>query len=177
MQPLKGTHGTTETRAFSIKKNGFKISLGRVGNGVYFWCDGPYAEKLAEAWWEFCSDSGDYNSDPEKDCAILITSLNISENEYLDLEQKEIKSQLATLAVTKLRRPREHADIHAVRTLFIRQLETKLRVTFKVIETSVSPPPKRYCEFYPIELLGAPHCYLALDNSCIVIEAIRIFKN
>lgn len=173
MGNYSGTHGTSQSRANYILKNGFKISSGRAGKGVYFWCDGPYAEKLAIAWWEFCNSRNKFKNDDEKECNILLANFGIQDEEFLDLERRDIKAGLAQMAVNRgIESDRDSQN--ALRAAFIRKLESELNVKFKVIELSVSLPGREFCSFYPLGLIGSPHCYLVFDANCINITKISI---
>jgi len=177
MLSLSGTHGTSATRAFKIKSSGFKTNHGLMGFGVYFWCDSPYSDKLAEAWWNFYFSNSRYEGDDNKNCAVLYVEINVEEVVFLDLEQRDIKLKLAS---TALKRNIRFDDKRASTTLivqFIRRLERKLNIKYKVIEKSVPTPPKEYCRFYPISIIGSPHCYLVTDKGCIQINKIEIYRD
>jgi len=172
MLTLKGTHGTTRSRIKKINIEGFKLSGGLVGKGIYFWSDGPYAHDLAVAWWEFNCSRNSYKVDEDITCTVILAFFLIEDHEFLDLEQKVIKDELASIAKKRNLNIYDKRGASSVRALFIDRLEKRLSVKFKVIETSVTLPGKKFSNFYPLMLIGSPHCYIVLDTNCIQIEKI-----
>lgn len=172
MLNLEGTHGTSQSRANKIEKNGFQKSPGRIGVGIYFWCAGAYAEDLAIAWYDYCFSEDRYSTDKENGCVVIYASFRIKKEEFLDLEKKDIKDQLAGMAKKRGLKISDRKNIHSVRARFIDKLEHKMEVRFKVIEASVPLPDKQFCYFYPISLLGSPHNYIVRDENCIIIDKL-----
>lgn len=173
---VRGAHGTSVSRANSIQKNGFQKSNGRFGRGVYFWSESPYAEYLAKSWWNFQSTTKDlYKYDSNKGCAVIWGLCQLLENEFLDLDNKEIKKRLAELCIKRnLGYSINTRKLAATIVLFVSMLEKTLGNSFKVIETTVATAPKEFVEKYPISALGAPSCLIVFDEACINITTVGI---
>ena len=169
---LHGSHGTTVEKSKSIQEKGFEKSKGRFGDGIYFWCESPYAEYLAKSWWRFCVFDGRYAGGECNDCAIVWADIEINENEFLDLDQKDIKYNLATLCLKcGIGYEAKNREIASIITTFLSMLEEELDCKFKVIETSTAMN-KKFMEQYPISIIGAPGCYVVFDKRCIMINDI-----
>jgi hypothetical protein len=172
---LAGVHGTSVTRTQSIQKNGFRKSLGRLGEGVYFWSDNPFAEYLAKAWWEFESSRNAYKDDENPNCSTIQASFQIEENDYLNLDERDIKNALAQLCIDqKLGYSANSKEMAATVMAFVERLEKKMDHKFKVMESTVSTAPKRFVDRYPVALLGAPSCCIVFDETCIKILKVGI---
>lgn len=172
---LQGTHGTSASRAKSIETHGFKKGKGRLGKGVYFWSFSPYAEYLAKSWWEFFSSQGRYNADGNKKCAIIWAQFRIKEDEFLDLDDKEIKNSLAELCrKEKIGCSIENRELAATIVCFVSKIEEKLGQKFKILESTISTPPKDFVKEYPLSVLGAPSCYVIFDPACIFLTKVTI---
>jgi hypothetical protein len=171
MLQLEGIHGTTVSRTKKIGKTGFLSAKGRAGSGIYFWRVGTYSRDLAVGWWRFQSEKGCYGGDNDTRCAMICVLLLVEDNEYLDLENPELKEQLAEL--TRQKKPQSGtASRAALYDLFIRMLEQKLKLKFRVIGVRVTPPPSRHCS-YPEAILGWPFCFMVRDGACITIQRIE----
>lgn len=173
---VRGVHGTSVSRAQGIQINGFQKSRGRFGIGVYFWSESPYAEYLAKSWWNFQNTTKNrYSKDKNKGCAVIWGRCQSLENEFLDLDNREIKNRLAELCIEKkLGYTTNSRNLAAIIVLFVSKLEEKLGITFKVIETTVATAPKEFVENYPIGALGAPSCLIVFDEACINITKVSI---
>lgn len=175
---LSGTHGTTASKADSIRDTGFKKSKGRLGRGVYFWRENPFAELLAKSWWKFETSRKRYAADSNKCCCVICARFKIKVNEYLDLDDKDIKDGLACLCIEKnLGYLTSDIEMAALITAFVKRLETKLDLEFKVIQSTVSTAPKHFVEEYPIKVIGSPSCYVVFCESCIEITNISTYEN
>lgn len=172
MLNLKGIHGTIATRSQIISKEGFRISSGRHGKGVYFWREGNYARDLAIAWWKFDCSRGKYSKDNNQNCSIIYVEIQINKNEYLNTDDFEFKETLINLARRKGIEPSK-SKIAALYDYFIALLEEKIEVKYKVLEIRVVTPPEEFCKDYPLALIGVPHCYVVRDTSCITIINIE----
>lgn len=173
----KGTHGTTWSRGKSIQEEGFRLSNGRVGRGAYFWRESPYAYDLAVAWWDFSlRDKKSYEEDEDVRCAVIWASFRIKEEELLDLTRKDVNDGLAAFARKRNLRAKNEEEVANLRAWFISWLGEKMNVDYKVIETSITLPPKRYRPFYSLELLGNPSCYLVKSKEVIRLDRIRYIQ-
>lgn len=173
----QGTHGTTVSRAANIQLNGFEISKGRLGKGAYFWSDSPYADYLAQSWWKFSYKDGRYTADKNKECAIIWATFQIKEDELLDLDDKELKKGLAELCLNKgIGYTAKTHELAAIITCFVVQIEKKLGLKFRILESTIATAPKEFVDKYPIGALGEPTCYVVLDTACIVINSVAICK-
>lgn len=170
-----GAHGTSVTRANKIQKLGFKPSSGVLGTGVYFWKNGPYSRYLAWSWWKYKSSEQRYKFDSDRRCCTIEAVFDINEQEFLDLEDKDIKEAFATLCFEKkLTRSSHRRECAAILNSFIQRLEDKLGIVFKVMESSVTTPPPKFCDGYPLSSLGAPRCYIVFDSACVRITNVMM---
>jgi len=166
MKKLSGTHGTTIARTEKISREGFKGRIGRRGTGVYFWCDSYHAKDLAESWWRYSNDRGRYIGDNNTNFALIIGFFEVNDDEYLNIETHELKNQIAIIIANK-KIPNRLEYLAATYDLFINRLEAQNNQKYQIIEMRVSPPQMKYCEYYPILILGDPYCYLVRDTDCI----------
>lgn len=97
MLTLFGTHGTTASIADKINKEGFRLSLGYRGKGIYFWRQNAYAEDLAIGWYLTSISQGHHSKDIDKQCTIISVNLNIDDDEFVSLESPDIKDQIASI--------------------------------------------------------------------------------
>jgi len=172
MLTLKGSHGTTVTRSQTIFKEGFRINSGRYGKGVYFWRESNYSKYLAIAWWNFYFHQREYSEDNNQSCSIIYVEIQTNKDDYLNTDDFEFKEFLIKLAKQKGIEPSK-ARVAALYGYFITLLEKTLEVKYKVLEVRVVTPPKKFCEDYPLALIGVPHCYVVRDTNCITIINIE----
>ena len=89
---MKGTHGTSRSRANNIVANGFRLSpVGKRGSGVYFWgylSDSmeTISRSLAEAWWFDVKRRHLYDKDENKSCSVVFASFDVSDDLHFDFE-------------------------------------------------------------------------------------------
>jgi hypothetical protein len=170
---IRGTHGTSVSRVTIIQKEGFKTTQGRLGQGAYFWSDGPFAEYLANSWWKYQQAKGKFAEDTNQDCGLVLVELKIEEQYFLDLNDKEIKDGLAQLCMSKnIRYKTSTREVAATIACFVSELEKELGHKFKVMESTIAPPPRNYTEKYPISTIGAPNCCIVFDTDCINIISV-----
>jgi hypothetical protein len=163
---LMGTHGTSTTRAKQIVAGGFLQGQGRAGVGVYLWRDCPLAKELAAAWAE--QHDREFAADAETDPAVVYAKVSVSENEFLDLEEPDLKDMLQTLAVEKgLTKDHTEEQARGLISMFISQYETVSESPVKALQVRLAPPESRHLTCYSIRLFGAPLCYVVLDRGCI----------
>jgi hypothetical protein len=172
---LKGSHGTSISKARVIQKEGFKVSRGRLGIGVYFWRNNAYAEYLAESWWEFEFSKGKFKRDQNQGCSVIWANFKIEDNDFLDLNDKDINDGLAKFCIEKkLSFSNATREMASLITAYISRLENKLNHSFKVIESTVSTAPREFINKYPLAVLGSPSCYIVFNTECISIYKVEI---
>lgn len=172
---LGGTHGTCVSRAQKIFNEGFIISCGkkgRIGSGIYFWRKGIYARPLAIAWWYYRTSCNDYDRAEKQECAVIHVSLFLNENEYLNADDFSFNEMLAEFAIRK-KLLLDEEGTSGLYDYVIGLVEEKLKTMFKVIEVRVTTPPRKFCKFYPLKLIGTPNCYMVREPSCINILNIE----
>lgn len=168
MLELKGSHGTTESRAEIIgKEQAFKKESGRRGEGAYFWKRSRHYKKLAVAWHHRSLDNGKYWNDKKKECAVITCEFLIKESEFIDLETDEIRDNIAEI-IEKHAISNSFKKISGVFDMYLKRLEKEEKTFYKIIQARLSSPGKKYCEkFYPHLALGDPTCYIMRTNDCI----------
>ncbi len=172
---LQGSHGTTKSRADSIQTSGFKMGGGRRGTGAYFWCEGPFALYLAECWCKFGLAKNIYNDDKDKNCSVISVQLQVQDDEFIDLEDKFLKNEIANLCLKhNLDASTKDEEISGFYDMFLSQLEEKLGKEFKVHESAVNTAGSTHFPKYPEKVLGPPHCYIVRDSSCIELLKVSI---
>lgn len=164
---LKGSHGTTVSRADNIRKEGFKRIIGRRGTGIYFWRDGHYCRQLSISWWKQKLDERDYSGDSDTRCVVIIGIFKLEDNEYLNIDNYEFQEKIAYLA-DKKKVGGDKRKLAALYDFCISRLEQRQGIKFKIVEMRVSPPLKKYCEYYQFYAVGNPYCYLVRVVDCIV---------
>lgn len=165
---LEGRHGTTQSRSASIQATGFKPELGRRGTGAYLWSNSHYAEYLAKSWWRFKLEKKLYENDTNKKCSVILARLQIQEEEFIDLDEKFLKDEIALLCLEKdLNADTKDEEISGLYDMFLSRIEKKLGSEFKVHESAVATPSRKHFFNYPERILGPPRCYIVRDISCI----------
>jgi hypothetical protein len=169
MHTFKGTHGTTQTRADSIKAGGFQLANHPQmrGGGVYFWKDGVYAKNLATGWYRFSLENNKYRGDRNTGCFVIGASFSCDDSkEYLRLDDlQEVIASRAKEFSTHLSKK----EISRFYDIIISETEKELHTKIKIIETSVGLPARENCfPFYDLNLLGCPRTYIVRDVECIV---------
>lgn len=183
MEPLKGTHGTSHSRATLIEREGFKegTDAGRRGTGVYLWgyidpTLEQYAEALAIGWWRFAQSERRYARDADKSCSVIYVGLSVSEADF-DFEGQVLREHFIKFANEVYKRIRKgksyNCGVGQVYDLFLKQIEDRTKKRFGVVHVRVSPPPKDYYESaLPLDLTGHPSCYVVRNLS--LIDNIRV---
>ncbi len=167
---MKGTHGTTAARVGNIKAEGFKPDKGRRGTGIYFWAESSYSRDLAIGWWLYRNNIDGYQGDNDKRCAIIYGKMEINDNEFLNLENYDMKQAIATRVYQKNKKLNKY-EIAAIYDAFIKKLEEKTGIFFKILMACVDPPAPRFMEQpYPTDVLGNPMCLIVRNSKCIDIE-------
>lgn len=177
----KGTHGTCRSYADDINAKGFKTAGGRLGQGVYFWgyTDDSmefYVKELASSWWYYSKCSNRYKSAADTSCSVIFVEVLLENKKYLDIEDIEIKQRFILFSNEIYRRlsnryKRDKKKIlQSAYDLFVKRLEEELGSDFDVIHVRVAPPNKDYYKAaLPVEITGAPSCFVVKNTSCIKI--------
>lgn len=175
MRTESGSHGTCLSFAESIRDNGFRPGRSGIrGAGVYLWAESAEYLALARGWYGFRRDKGDYKRASDKECAVVIAKIVANEDEFFDLEDREVVNHISELSKRKGIDTKNSNDIRKVYEIYIRAVETKAKKEFKVLEGRVGPPPAAYCPEYPVMLLGAPFSYIIRDTAVIInTELVR----
>ncbi len=172
----KGTHGTCASYVEEIKEHGFKFSAGRGGTGAYFWRESKHSIKLAKAWYLFQMDRHNYDKVEDNNGAIIIVTITVDNEEFIDIEDTSVKDEFAELleSMGKLNNASDE-DICGAWDMYITNIEQETGVKMKLLELRVGVPStaKRFFSFYSMKALGAPVCFIARDFECIKIENIE----
>jgi hypothetical protein len=174
MITIEGSHGTSVTRAQRIQVSGFQLGTGRAGTGIYFWL-GPYYIELAVGWYRFLASKNEFADDENPACAVIIVEVKAGEGEVLNLEDEELKNEIALVVKKQGINPHNKTAVAKLYDSFIMRLEEKLQVRFKAIKIRVGIPLE-FIRDYPISVIGAPMCCVARDTGCITIKNMRIIE-
>ena len=169
MIKLYGVHGTTASCADLLEQEGFRLSQGYRGKGIYFWRKNAYAEDLSIGWYLTSISQGHHSQDTDKRCAIISASINVDDNELLSLEAPNIKDHIADFF--KKSNYKDHINAIKFYEEFFEFLELELNHPLKVVE-SAFPAPKK-CQEYPRQALGMPIAYLVRKANCVSILSIK----
>lgn len=169
---FEGSHGTARSFADLIRRsNRFTGSTGLRGAGAYFWRKKNLWLKLAKSWHAFYLAKGKYADAYDKSCVILTVTLACPDENYLNLEDPDIKEAFEPLIAQLVGQDTtNHALAKAYNTVFDRH-ETQGRPRIKLVRTSVTPPPLEYCTYYNLKALGAVSCLIARDDD--IVQNIR----
>ena len=173
MLSLRGTHGTTVSRACDIQESGFRIGTGRRGAGAYFWRDGRYSTDLAISWYNFEKSRERYRLDRNDNCSIIFILIEVLKDECLNTDDFDFKETLLKLAEQK-EIGNSDKEIAYLYDYFVVQIEARLKKKFKVLEARVPTPPTDYCPSYPIKTVGIPHCFIVRQPGIDQIQIIDI---
>jgi hypothetical protein len=171
MIEVRGTHGTTATRAESIRKSGFWISDGERGFGVYFWRENAYAMELAMGWYFNALSHRDsvYKNDKDKQCTIITALISAGNDEWIDLTDPDTEDTLIHLYK---RGNYENTRIASkLYEEYYHLTEEELGIKIKLIQTRVYAPVK--VKEWPTQPIGMPVCYVVRDNTCISIDRFK----
>ena len=181
---MKGTHGTCVSYAEQIRKNGFNSSsLGRAGDGIYFWAynDGnesfKYATDLAKSWWK----QRLYKNCKKKSCSVIYVKLIENTGLYIDLESHEFKISKAVWVnrayKSLLKENSNHRlSVTAANNLYIKWLEEDLGHKIDIYSVNMNPPTP-FSSVVPFEIGGWPNCFVVRDKKCITIIDIKICED
>lgn len=167
----EGTHGTTVDRCKNIKKEGFSTpkKSGQKGTGIYFWFGhDDFSYCLAVGWYKQCYKEGRYNSDINKNCAVIYAFFNIDDDQFVDISAPEftriIREYVNRDAV------KNHKDLAKVYDKIINKLEKEIGRRILVYLTQVTPPRREYMDFNRIDrIIGDPFTYIIRDKNIINI--------
>jgi len=171
MIAIEGSHGTSVTRAQRVHASGFHLGRGMRGTGVYFWT-GPYYVELAIGWYNYQRSLNRYNADGEPGCAIIIAAISVGDMEVLDLEAEELRDEIALTIKEQGLNTQNKREITELYDLFIKKIEQRLNITFKVVKVKVGIPTGFFPD-YPMNMIGAPLCCVVRDTTCVAIKEIR----
>lgn len=185
---VRGTHGTSLSRARLIEEHGFVAKPGRIGVGAYFWTAMvetddclDLARRLARTWATKAEKGGQYASDKEKSLAIVEVEVAFEAHDVLSLDDPEmtfrlwalIREKLASLLGLKNDKDWEGAsdkinkrqgEIHGFIEAFILELEANLGRRFKVIFKSQACPKH---SDPVLHYIGNHSCFAIRDTNVI----------
>lgn len=161
MTEFSGTHGTSITRAINIKENGFQLGTGFRGKGVYFWRGNAYAYILAKGWYRYRLASGVYDQDKQKGYSLIVASIIVDDDSFIDIDEPEIFDQISQLAKAKAINGN---NIYKLYDEFYDLLQEEMETPIKMVIAAVPVP--REITGYP-RGLGKAICYIVRDGSCI----------
>lgn len=172
---LDGIHGTTKLRASQIIENGFKTpdTIGKCGKGIYFWeGHAPISQKIAKAWWSFCSQKKIYDDTSGFDA--IFSHLILQEQYFLDGTTPYFLNNFDEVISDK-EIPKE--NIPAFYDVFLLELEDKLRkklnddkFKFKVVRINI-PVPRSEARPIHLENISGntfPSLIVKDDLECVV---------
>lgn len=172
---MKGSHGTCATFAEAIKRSGFQRSKSaKRGTGVYFWSYNSnelksYATELADAWWSFASNTGEYDLAEHKTCCVLHARLSLNGGILLDLERHEVKQRFIKFANDVYKRlvKLSHSDkISSASDLFVVMMEKEENKKVDIVCAAINAPPG-FKGSMPFDIVGTPSCYIVRNIACI----------
>lgn len=193
VQPLHvwGTHGTSTSRAKSIKHQGFEMTPGRIGVGAYFWTavdsTDPcleLARRLARSWATNSQKRGQYKDDVDSSLAIVEVGIEVDHDAILPLDNPKMTFRLWSVLRNTLSEElgiksdadwvkvklSDHLDlIHGIIEGFVVKLEEEMNSKFKVIFKTQGCP--QYSD--PVlPYIGNHSCFAIRDASVIKSMAI-----
>ena len=111
-----------------------------------------------------------YDSDQSKRCALIWGILHIEPENFLDLENSEVRERLHKLIDKKgVNDPRELPSLY---DWFIKITELQSKYKIKILHVRLAPPGN--CPEYNIRIFGAPDCLVVRDVSCIRIKECEV---
>jgi hypothetical protein len=160
---LTGTHGTTISNAFIIRKNGFNASTGSGairGTAAYFWAYISHIElgkSLALAWCRKDKQHGD--------CAAILCSITCDESSYFDFEDIAVREGFLKFVdrLNKSQVQLTHSEMNALYDAYFALLEMTENVKCEVVHIRIQFANGIYSRAI---LNDQPSCYVvrALDN-------------
>ncbi len=178
---LRGTHGTTRTRASAILQSAkFKVSdAGYGGRGAYFWAyatEERYGVELAESWWAFACHKQHYEGDADKSCAVLGVEIEPpQEGKFLDATDQFFKEALFRAMTSK---ECTAEKLHAVTAVLIEEMEAANGDCFDLVKMHINTPPtvKGRQQLYAQMVTKASDAYLVRETGLCLIGGIKIMK-
>lgn len=175
---LKGTHGTSKTRAAAIEVEGFDPPKngGRAGIGVYFWsytAEANLADALARGWWAHRSKKGDYRYEPRPEAAVIHVNIETDKGFYYDATTEAFKLQVfnATKAL-KDRGTGSHKDLCSFVEELIAEMERLTGIPIAVVHASVPTPMELEPQFWR-QLYSMACCYVVRQTGLPKINVLR----
>jgi hypothetical protein len=176
---LKGTHGTSKSRAETIlREERFQASDdGLLGAGAYFWAydnDISLAKRLAHNWWRFaCGKYDAYKGDTDPSPAVLAADIQVDPSVYFDANSE---SFLELLVKTAERKEIESTkdDFNKLRVVLLKEIETVKGISYKVVKAELDVPGRISGE------TGAPYVYWAAKQAAsyvVMPNALDIIRN
>ncbi|QVW35923.1 hypothetical protein KIP69_03475 [Geobacter sulfurreducens] len=167
---LRGTHGTTRSRAEKIQELGFRASPGIKGTGVYFWRDNALSGDLARDWYRYYLKKELYAKDSNKQCAVIFGLIACDETNFVNLDDSEIKDDILWLIKNKGLEGDRKGKIYDE---YLDMLSRELGNSIKVSQVSV-PVPKEFRNF-PSFLYMMADCYVVKDVDCVQVETVKYY--
>jgi hypothetical protein len=176
MIELEGIHGTSSSKADQIRKSKFKIRTGRGGKGAYFWRHNKYSGILAYCWFLQAKYNGRYSGDRDKTFAEIKVKIKVPTNSFLDLEDPDIRENLADFAVSKgIDTDNDRKRMAELIEAFVTETERVLSSDIKVLQLRLPIPHD--CRDYPSAMMGFPISYIVRNESIITIIEIKERNN
>lgn len=174
---MKGTHGTSKSRAKHARDNGFDISPGgRRGSGVYFWGysnDAEYAIALAKQWWAYSSKKRKYKDDKDGRCSVILATIEVEEAYIIDLEDQFVRDtfiEFSSIYYDAVEGTKNE-KISKIYDMFIADFERKVDTRIKLVCVKIQQPNGfEKLGFLPLDITGHPLCYVVKDKHCINID-------
>lgn len=176
---LKGTHGTSKSRAETIvKEEKFQASAdGLLGAGAYFWAydnDMSLAKRLALNWWRFAGGKNDaYKGDTDPSLAILKADIEVDSNGYFDASSESFLELLIKTAEQKKILSTKD-DFNKLRAVLVKEIETVQGFNYEVVKAEVDVPGQIRGE------AGAPYVYWAAKQAAsyvVMPDALDVICN
>ncbi|MCO7637822.1 hypothetical protein NJI34_13650 [Pseudomonas sp. S 311-6] len=181
---LKGTHGTSRSRAEVISSKGFVATTKEcvLMSGVYFWAydnEISLAKRLAENWWRFSSVKlKSYVEDSDCSLAVLDARIEANENVYFDASAESFLDLLIKTAEARGIESTKQ-EFNKLRVLLLTEIEAFKKTTFCVIKAEVEVPGKVSGEssapFVYWAAKQAP-CYVVTNTALNLINHVELVE-
>ncbi len=170
---LKGTHGTSVSNSEGIESDGFRKTNGLRGRGVYFWKDGPYSKLLARESYQHKLSSGGFAGQVDMSYAAVLVDIRSPKDGFVDFTNGEWRGYLESYFANIARLPTgdRRNVVSAAYNLFFYKLKQKVEFELTVVCLFVPSPEGRKGK-YPVDVLGHPCCYVAMDEGAIKIREV-----
>jgi len=142
---LKGTHGTSKSRAEAIvDSEEFQASAdGQLGAGAYFWAydeDMSLARRLAANCWRFAGKKCNaYEGDADPSLAILKAHIEVGDNVYFDASSESFLELLIKTAEERKIQSTKN-DFNKLRAVLLKEIEEVQGFCFGVVRAEVDVP-------------------------------------